>query len=221
MLNQKTLRKHKKHKNNSERLLLGPPKIRRIRKPKKPWEKKKKKTILGKSWGKGGPAKSLWELFFLFFLVFPRFFWFSQRVFFFLFFLVFPRFFWFFVFFWFWGVQPRVSQNCFFSLFVFPWFLVLFVFFLCVFYPLCIFISVFWFWLWHWCIYLIFMKMYGKPKPRPHGHPWCAVEIVRIIYRAPTTSDVEGGWGGRLGPTTFWGWFESQGGIASSLRSSI
>ena len=81
MLNQKTLRKHKKHKNNSERLLLGPPKIRRIRKPKNLGETKKtkktKKPILGKSWGKGGPAKSLWELFFLFFyvfLVFPRFF---------------------------------------------------------------------------------------------------------------------------------------------------
>ena len=75
----------------------------------------------------------------------------------------------FFWFFWFWGVQPRVSQNCFFCFCFLKLFLVLFGFFLCVFYHLCIFISVFWFWLWHWCIYLIFMKMYGKPKPRPHG----------------------------------------------------
>ena len=65
MLNQKTLREHKKRKNNSERLLLGPPKIRRIRKPKKPWENKKTKKQF---WG------SLEEK----------------------------------------GVQPRVSENCFF-----------------------------------------------------------------------------------------------------------
>ena len=113
MLNQKTLRKHKKHKNNSERLLLGPPKIRRIRKPKKPWENKKNNSgeVLRK---RGSSQESLRIVFFVFFFCFPKVF----------------LFFWFF---WFWGVQPRVSQNCVFSLFVFPWFLVLFVFFLCVF----------------------------------------------------------------------------------------
>ena len=107
MLNQKTLRKHKKHKNNSERLLLGPPKIRRIRKPKNLGETKKTKKKQKQFWGSleekgvqprvsencffgfpkvflvflilGGPAKSLWELFFLFF-------WFSQGFFGFLFF---------------------------------------------------------------------------------------------------------------------------------------
>ena len=101
MLNQKTLRKHKKHKNNSKRLLLGPPKIRRIRKPKNLWKTK------NQFWGSleekgvqprvsencfflvfprffgflillilGGPSKSLSELF-LCFLCFLKVFWFS------------------------------------------------------------------------------------------------------------------------------------------------
>ena len=155
MLNQKTLRKHKKHKNNSERLLLGPPKIRRIRKPKNLGEtKKNKKNNSGEVLRKRGSSQESLRIgffVFLFFLVFPRFFFFfcfsdfggssqeSLRIVFFLFFFGFfgfPKF---------WGVQPRVSQNCVFSLFVFPWFLVLFVFSYVFFYPLCIFISVFWF----------------------------------------------------------------------------
>ena len=83
MLNQKTLRKHKKHKNNSERLLLGPPKIRRIRKPKKPWENKKNNSgeVLRK---RGSSQESLRIVFF----GFLGFFWFSQGFFVFLVFLI-------------------------------------------------------------------------------------------------------------------------------------
>ena len=73
MLNQKTLRKHKKYKNNSERLLLGPPKIRRIRKPKKHWENQKNQF-----WGsleEKGVQPRVSEIFFVFLvLVFTRFF---------------------------------------------------------------------------------------------------------------------------------------------------
>ena len=76
MLNQKTLRKQKKH---SERLLLGPPKIRRIRKPKKPWENpkklKNKKNNSGEVLRKRGSSQeSLRIVFFvfLFFFGFPK-----------------------------------------------------------------------------------------------------------------------------------------------------
>ena len=81
MLNQKTLRKHKKHKNNSERLLLGPPKIRRIRKPKNLGETKKTNSgeVLRK---RGSSQESLRIVFFVFFC----FFWFSQGFFVFFFF---------------------------------------------------------------------------------------------------------------------------------------
>ena len=76
MLNQKTLRKHKKHKNNSERLLLGPPKIRRIRKPKNLGETKKtKKNNSGEVLRKRGSSQEslrIGFLFFLFFFGFPK-----------------------------------------------------------------------------------------------------------------------------------------------------
>ena len=107
MLNQKTLRKHKKHKNNSERLLLGPPKIRRIRKPKNLGKtKKNKKNNSGEVLRKRGSSQESLRIGFFVFFVFPRFFGFSDfggssqeslRIVF-LFFLVFLRFFWFFVF---------------------------------------------------------------------------------------------------------------------------
>lgn len=74
MLNQKTFWENtRKHKNNSERLLLGPPKIRRIRKPKKPWENKKnKKNNSGEVLRKRGSSQESLRFFF----GFPNFFWF-------------------------------------------------------------------------------------------------------------------------------------------------
>ena len=74
MLNQKTLRKHKKHKNNSERLLLGPPKIRRIRKPKNLGETKKtkktKKNNSGEVLRKRGSSQESLRIVFFGFLFF-------------------------------------------------------------------------------------------------------------------------------------------------------
>ena len=118
MLNQKTLRKQKTKKKTFWETLAWTPKIRRIRKPKNLGETKKtKKNNSGEVLRKRGSSQESLRIVFLWFVCF---------------FYV-PKFFFVFCFFWFWGVQPRVSQNCVFSLFVFPWFLVLFVFFLCVF----------------------------------------------------------------------------------------
>ena len=73
MLNQKTLRKHKKHKNNSERLLLGPPKIRRIRKPKNLGETKKtKKNNSGEVLRKRGSSQESLRIVFFVFFGFPK-----------------------------------------------------------------------------------------------------------------------------------------------------
>ena len=83
-------------KNNSGRLLAGPPKIRKPKKTKKTWENQKKNNSQRLLAGPPFPQD------------FPRIFLFG-----FFWFFCFPKVFLVFWVFWFWGVQARVSQNCF------------------------------------------------------------------------------------------------------------